>query len=139
MVAAPEHPASQATQPEDIAPEHRLGYGPGPGEETWDLRGETRSAQLRAGQSIRANSGDLLGQMAERGAGVALLPRFIVDAAVRSGRLMQVLPGWHPPDIWLTLYYPPYDVLPARVATFSDMFERHILEHTPVPGARPPA
>lgn len=136
LVAAPEHPAAAARQPEDIAPEHRLAYGAGPGGETWDLRGETRSAQLRAHGGISASSGDLLASMAERGAGVALLPRFIVQQALEDGRLVQVLPGWHPPDIWLTLYYPPYDVLPARVATFSDMFERHVLDDTPVPGAR---
>lgn len=39
---------------------------------------------------------------------------------------MQILPDWHAPDIWLTLYYPPYESLPMRVATFSDFFERHV-------------
>lgn len=137
LVAAPAHPAAHATCPEDIAPEHRLGYGSDPGGEAWDLRGETRSTNLRAGQRLAANSGDLLARMAERGAGVALLPRFIVDDALRAGRLVPVLPDWRPPDIWLTLYYPPYEVLPARVATFSDMFEQHILRNSPVAGARP--
>lgn len=137
LVAAPDHPATRATCPEDIPPEQRLGYGATAAGEAWDLRGETRTASLRAGQGLTANSGDLLAPLAEEGRGVALLPRFIVDEALRAGRLVPVLPDWRPPDIWLTLYYPPYEVLPARVATFSDLFEAYVLRETPVPGARP--
>ncbi len=43
-----------------------------------------------------------------------------------AGSLVQILPDWHAPDIWLTLYHPPYESLPMRVATFSDFFERHV-------------
>jgi DNA-binding transcriptional LysR family regulator len=136
LVAAPGHRAVTVQQPEDLRPEECLGYGTDPGGEAWDLTGETRAVGLRAGRALASNSGDLLARMAEKGAGVALLPRFIVDDAMQEGRLVQVLPGWRPPDIWLTLYYPPYDVLPARVATFSDHFERYVIERTPVPGAR---
>ena len=63
------------------------------------------------------------------------VPHIRLPDALEAGRLVQVLPGWHPPDIWLTLYYPPYDVLPARVAAFSDLFERLVLEDGSVPGS----
>ena len=45
-----------------------------------------------------------------------------------EGKLVEVLPGWNTPEIWLTLYYPPYEQLPLRVATFSDFFEAFIKE-----------
>ena len=45
-----------------------------------------------------------------------------------AGRLVEVLPDWSTPEIWLTLYYPPYEQLPLRVATFSDFFEAFIKE-----------
>jgi DNA-binding transcriptional LysR family regulator len=66
------------------------------------------------------------------GEGIALLPRFIVEAELESGALEPVLTDWSAPDIWLTLYYPPYERLPLRVATFSDFFEVHVKETRPL-------
>ncbi|TAU92596.1 LysR family transcriptional regulator, partial [Rhizobium leguminosarum] len=45
---------------------------------------------------------------------------------LRTGRLVHVLRDWAPPDLWLTLYYPPYQVLPPRIASFSKFFEQQI-------------
>ena len=134
LVAAPDHPATAAKRPEDLRSEQCLGYGAEGQPEIWALSGEGRSVKLRAGLAIAANSGDLLAEMAADGAGVALLPRFIVDRHLAEGRLAPVLPSWRPPDIWLTLYYPPYVALPRRVAVFSDFFETHLLRHTVVAG-----
>jgi DNA-binding transcriptional LysR family regulator len=73
-----------------------------------------------------------LAQLAANGEGIALLPRFIVEQAMQSGALVSVLSDWSPPDIWLTLYYPPYERLPLRVATFSDFFEVYVKETRPL-------
>ena len=129
LVTHPDHAAAQASRPEDLLPETLMAYDSNGRSEHWELRGETRSINLRAGQSVSANSGDLLRHMALAGAGVALLPRFIVQNDLASGTLVQILPDWSPPDIWLTLYYPPYEALPRRVALFSDFFESKIMSH----------
>jgi DNA-binding transcriptional LysR family regulator len=63
---------------------------------------------------------------------VALLPLFIVQADLDAGALVQLLPDWAPPRLWLTLYYPPYDRLPLRVAVFSDFFETHVTRTRPL-------
>ena len=76
--------------------------------------------------TFSANNGDLLAGLALNGEGIALLPRFIIARDLEAGRLVQVLPEWALPEIWLTLYYPPYNQLPLRVATFSDFFEQHV-------------
>ena len=60
------------------------------------------------------------------GAGVALLPNFHVSEHLRTGRLLHVFKGWAPPDLWLTLYYPPYQALPPRIASFSKFFEEQV-------------
>ena len=49
-----------------------------------------------------------------------------------AGRLTEVLPDWSVPEIWLTLYYPPYERLPLKVATFSDFFETYVRETRPL-------
>ena len=128
LVAAPAYLAQRGT-PDDPAAlsEHIcLGYDAESHEEIWELSHAASTRRIRAGAGIAANNGELLAEMAAQGEGVALLPRFIVAADLAAGRLVQILPEWQPPEIWLTLYYPPYAHLPARVATFSDFFERYV-------------
>ena len=74
----------------------------------------------------------MLARLALNGEGIALLPRFIVEEDLAAGRLAEVLPGWSAPEIWLTLYYPPYERLPLKVAAFSDVFEAHVREARPL-------
>jgi DNA-binding transcriptional LysR family regulator len=130
LVASPDFLSQHGTpqQPEDLVNLECLSYDDDTKTEVWELAryGQTRSIEARGRFSI--NNGDFLGQLAAEGEGVALLPRFIVEEHLRTGRLVQVLPGWEPPEIWLTLYYPPYEHLPLRVATFSDFFEAYIKE-----------
>ncbi len=64
--------------------------------------------------------------MATDGMGVAMLTRFHVGEHLRAGRLIHVLQAWSPPELWLTLYYPPYQALPPRIASFSKFFEQQL-------------
>jgi DNA-binding transcriptional LysR family regulator len=109
-----------------------LSYGAEAREEIWDLAKGLARRSHRARGGFSANNGDLLAQLALNGGGIALLPRFIMEADLESGALEPVLTDWSAPDIWLTLYYPPYERLPLRVATFSDFFEVHVKETRPL-------
>lgn len=134
LVASPAYLARHGLPqtPEDLTEFPCLSYGEEARPETWDLsRGPRHRPHLARG-GFSANNGDLLARLAEQGEGIALLPRFIVAEALEAGRLQQVLADWAAPDIWLTLYYPPYDRLPLRVATFSDFFEIHVKETAPL-------
>ena len=112
--------------PDDL-PEHRcLSYGSEARYEQWQFsKGSARRTYQTAG-AFSSNSGDLLAHLALRGEGIAFLPRFIVDDDLSAGRLVEVLSDWATPQIWLTLFYPPYERLPLKVATFSDFFEASI-------------
>ncbi len=55
-----------------------------------------------------------------------MLPKFYVGEYLRTGRLVHVLQNWSPPELWLTLYYPPYQALPPRIASFSKFFEQQV-------------
>ena len=138
LVAAPGSAAAGASEPADLDPGECIAFSPTGREEHWVLTRDGLRRNLRAGQRLSANSGDLLAEMVLRGAGVALLPRFIVAEALLQGRLAIVLPDWRPPDIWLTLYYPPYEKLPPRVAGFSDFFERFVTVTQPIAGVLAP-
>ncbi|QEE45667.1 LysR family transcriptional regulator [Rhizobium sp. WL3] len=130
LVASPSFLARHGTPkvPEDLTTLECLSYHDQSKTETWELSrpGQVRTIEARGRFSI--NNGDFLCKLAIAGEGIALLPRFIVDEELRAGKLVEVLPGWNTPEIWLTLYYPPYEQLPLRVATFSDFFEAFIKE-----------
>lgn len=130
LVAAPQFLAAYGTPdvPEDLTKIECLSYQDQTRTEVWELSkaGATRSIEAKGRFSV--NNGDFLASLAIAGEGVALLPLFIVEEALKDGRLVQVLDQWSPPEIWLTLYYPPYEHLPLRVATFSDFFETYIRE-----------
>lgn len=130
LVASPAFIARHGmpVMPEDLSALECLSYNDQLKTETWVLSrpGQTRTIEAKGRFSI--NNGDFLCKLATAGEGIALLPHFIVEEDLRAGRLVEVLPDWSTPEIWLTLYYPPYEQLPLRVATFSDFFEAFIKE-----------
>jgi len=128
LVAAPGTPFARIAHPNDLPRDACLAFSKESREEVWALSNASSSVSVTAGRAVSANNGELLATMAAKGRGVALLPAFIVGQALAAGTLVQVLPGWAPPQIWLTLYYPPYLRLPPRVAAFSDFFEARMLE-----------
>jgi DNA-binding transcriptional LysR family regulator len=126
LVAAPGHASTAARHPSELATDACLGYSSESRRENWLLSDGHASVTIAAGRAVSSNNGDVLAYMAADGAGVALLPMFIVADKIREGRLAAVLPEWRPPQFWLTLYYPPYQKLPPRISAFSDFFEREI-------------
>lgn len=84
---------------------------------------------ISAGRAFSANNGEMLVDMAADGAGVAMLPGFHISEQLRNGRLVNVLKGGAPPDLWLTLFYPPHQALPPRIASFSKFFEEQVPAH----------
>ena len=118
--------------PADLPAHVCLAYDAHGGKEVWNLSSSHSRTKVQAGHSFSSNNGDLLARLVAQKKGVALLPRFIVKDALAGNQLVQILPEWHPPDIWLTLYYPPYDRLPPKVTVFSDFFERHVTQIKPL-------
>ncbi|MDO5371687.1 LysR family transcriptional regulator [Paracoccus sp. (in: a-proteobacteria)] len=134
LVAAPSYLTAHGTpgDPGDLAGHICLSYRSDARDEVWELsKGPSRRSHRATGR-FSANNGDVLARLVLNGEGIALLPRFIVEEDLDAGRLAEVLPDWSSPEIWLTLYYPPYARLPLKVATFSDFFETFIKEIRPL-------
>lgn len=126
LVAAPGTPHAAVRHPGELPPDACLGYDADSRAETWELSDGASSVAISAGRMVCSNNGEVLAHMAADGAGVALLPVFIVAEHLRQGRLVTILPSWNARELWLTLYYPPYQKLPPRISAFSDFFERQI-------------
>ncbi|MEM1373117.1 MAG: LysR family transcriptional regulator [Pseudomonadota bacterium] len=127
-VAAPSMIAASGslTHPDDLDPARMLSYSETGQSEVWHFSKGTLRRAVKAGGGIVSNNGDLLYALARDGAGITVLPDFLVDPGLNAGEVVRVLPGWTLPSLWLTLYYPPYDALPPVVATFSGFFEDYI-------------
>ncbi|CAN7718852.1 LysR family transcriptional regulator [Rhizobium sp. LjRoot258] len=126
LVAAPGSRFEGMEHPNELTPDDCLAYSGESKRETWSLSDGSGSATISAGRAFSANNGGVLADMAAEGAGIAMLPRFHVAEHLRTGRLVPVLRNWSPPDLWLTLYYPPYQALPPRIASFSKFFEQQV-------------
>ncbi len=130
LVAAPGYLTAKGIpqEPEDLSDYACLSYEANAREEVWELSKGASRRSHKANGTFSANNGDFLARLVLHGEGIALLPRFIVAGDLEAGRLVEILPDWTISEIWLTLYYPPYNQLPLRVATFSDFFETHVKE-----------
>ncbi|MEL4376022.1 LysR substrate-binding domain-containing protein [Brucella cytisi] len=126
MVAAPGTTFAMISHPKEIAAEACFGYSSESGPELWQLSNAGTNHTIIAGSCVSSNNGEVLARMAADGNGVALLPTFIVSEFLAAGQLITILPDWQPPQLWLTLYYPPYQKLPPRIAVFSEYFEKNI-------------
>jgi DNA-binding transcriptional LysR family regulator len=127
LVAAPAYlvRAGAPETPADLAQHQCLGYGPSASGNRWPLRHATTGEEVTIPVRLpfECDNGDVIGDLAALGEGIAQLPRFIVQAHLETGALKPVLPLWLPPEIWLSAYYPPYDALPPKVSLFTRMVE----------------
>ncbi|MBP1849487.1 LysR family transcriptional regulator [Rhizobium halophytocola] len=134
LVASPGYLAANGTpqSPDDLNAGACIAYDEEALSETWELTNGAKTRKVHAGRGLAGNNGEVIARLAENGEGVALLPQFIVADAIAAGSLKRILDDWRPPDLWLTLYYPPYDKLPMRVSTFSDVFETYVTATRPI-------
>jgi DNA-binding transcriptional LysR family regulator len=127
LVASPGYLAAAGTPrvAADLARHACLGYTPADGAGRWALRNAATGEETSVAVTFRfaCDNGDLIGELAARGSGVAVLPRFIVERHIREGALTPILTRWRPPEIWLTALYPPYEELPAKVEAFTRLVE----------------
>jgi DNA-binding transcriptional LysR family regulator len=56
----------------------------------------------------------------EAGLGIAQIPRYRIAAALKSGRLRELLPEHPPPSLPMTVLYPQQRQMPARLRVFVD-------------------
>jgi DNA-binding transcriptional LysR family regulator len=86
--------------------------------------GERRDVPLTG--RVRANDSEALLAAAEAGFGVALLPHWIAGEALRTGRLVPVLPAFEamyaPGELFVWAVYPPKRVVAPKVRAFIDGF-----------------
>ena len=84
--------------PADLARMPSLALGPAAQEHVWQLEGlEGAQAAIRHEPRLITDDMNTLRTAAVAGVGVTCLPQMMVDAEIRAGRLITLLPEWAPP------------------------------------------
>lgn len=97
-----------------ICPTHAGGHG------TWRLNGPGPVEVVVKGR-LGANTGQAQRQAAEAGLGICLLPITALQDSLRSGRLVEVLPGVASAPAGLFVVYPSRRHVPRAVTAFVEM------------------
>jgi DNA-binding transcriptional LysR family regulator len=113
------HPAPR--EPADLVGHNALTYAYSPVLRLWRFIADDGAVhEVRVSGTLHANSGDALRAAAVAGLGLVYEPDFLLDAALRSGELVRLLPGYSGTagDIWAV--YPSRRHLSLKVRLFVD-------------------
>jgi len=113
------HPAPKT--PEDLAAHNCFTYEYVTPRNVWRFQDPSgRERAVRVAGTLHSNNGDLLAEVAARGAGIVFEPAFIVGPDVRAGRLVPLLQEFTPPPVPIYAVYPSRKHLSAKVRRFVD-------------------
>jgi DNA-binding transcriptional LysR family regulator len=74
--------------------------------------------------NIQCDQGDTLVELAASGAGVALMPSWLMQDHLASERLQRLLPGWKPPSIPLHIVFAKNVNIPLKNRLFVDFVKK---------------
>jgi DNA-binding transcriptional LysR family regulator len=107
--------------PDELAGHNCFTYEYATPRNLWRFRDAAgREQAVRVSGNLHSNNGDLLAEVAARGAGVVFEPAFIVGPEVRAGRLVPLLQDFEPAPVPIYAVYPSRKHLSAKVRLFVD-------------------
>lgn len=137
LVAGPGQDAGRIKAPEEIATLPFVALTALRDPLTWHFsRGPLERRVVKLGATISTDTSPAVLAAVLAGAGLAVLPDFLVAALVAEGRLTQVLPEWSLPGGGIHAVFPAQRFRPARVSAFVTMLARAERERSSV-SARP--
>ncbi|MEO7432770.1 MAG: LysR family transcriptional regulator [Dokdonella sp.] len=94
--------------------------------ERWDLQRRGVRESVRTGTQLRSNNALALLDACRAGAGIALLPEFVVAADLAQGRLQRVLTTWAAAEQGIFAIYPGNRFIPPKVRAFVEFVETRL-------------
>lgn len=117
--------------PNDLRDHSCLHYGYLTTGNQWKIIGEDGEHTISIHGAICSNNGEVLCDAAIQGLGIALLPEFIVSAALKSGQLQILLSTYQLPDIAVRAIYPVNRHLSVKVKMLIDFLHTQFSDAPP--------
>ncbi|HEX7759793.1 MAG TPA: LysR family transcriptional regulator [Caulobacteraceae bacterium] len=136
LVASPAYfeRRGRPTHPAHLAEHDCLGYAYLTTPDIWRFRNAAgEEVSVRPAGPLRANNADALTPALLAGLGIAVQPDFIVEEALKDGRLEAVLTDWSWPLGGLHFVTPPGGPRPARIAALADFLAQRLGGKGPAP------
>jgi DNA-binding transcriptional LysR family regulator len=86
----------------------------------WEFLVDGKPVRIRPHGRMASGNGEALLQWAILGYGVVNAPRFMVEDALKDGRLVQVLASYPSPELSMCIMRPPGGLVPAKVRALTD-------------------
>ena len=106
--------------PEDLSGWPAIGYANVNTATMWQFRLDRGSVQPAVREVMSVNNGEAIRDLAIAGAGVAMLPGFIVMPAIRDGLLERLLPQVPVRPLPINAVWPPVQPMPAKLRALID-------------------
>lgn len=136
LVAAPKMVKQDIySHPDDLAGKPLLALKPFEGEHIPLVHTGGQHATFSSEASLTTNNIFSLKEAALIGLGFVVLPRWFVEADLRSGDLIDILPTWRAPTLSINAAYLPNRYQPGRFTAFLSLLKTKIIE---IPGVTPP-
>lgn len=126
MVASPTYLKAHGRpkKPEDLNKHDALIYSSVQGDERWQLAGgDGKRASVPVRGRLRSNNLSMLLMAARQGLGIAALPRYVADEALRKRDVQSVLDDWHLPQQEVHAVFPSPRLVPAKVKLFTSWLQ----------------
>ncbi|CAN7320416.1 LysR family transcriptional regulator [Pseudoduganella sp. LjRoot289] len=133
LCAAPAYLARRGmpATPADLLKHNCIAYSYHASDEWQLLDLEQKLHTVKIPFMMRTNNGDTARAVALGGQGIIWQPTFLIGADLRAGRLVQVLPDYHLPDIDIQAVYPSRRHLSAKVRVMIDFLAEAFKETPP--------
>lgn len=96
----------------------------------WHFRdSEALPASVRTSGNLITTSGETLRLAALQGIGIALAAGFLIADDLQTGRLVRILPAYHPVELTVNAVYPHRHHLSTKVRSFIDLLAQHSVKH----------
>uniref|UniRef100_UPI0013CDE6A8 HTH-type transcriptional regulator PtxR n=1 Tax=Pseudomonas aeruginosa TaxID=287 RepID=UPI0013CDE6A8 len=113
-------------QPHDLARCEWIGHTRLSTPWTWTFERQRERATVQTRGRLLANNTLAVYRLVLDGAGVSVLPSFLVAREIARGRLVRLLPGWRLPQGGIYALYPSARYMPVRVRAFIESLREHL-------------
>ena len=94
--------------------------------QTWRFTRNSKTQDVQVTGPLSADQGDTLVEFAASGAGIVLMPEWVMADHLSKGSLVRLLNDWKPPSIPLYIVYARGATTPLRTRLLVDFIRRSV-------------